>query len=603
MWRYPPLNQRIFISKARSQCYHSSQGADRPEKFKLWKPEAMEKALDAVIEHGVSIRRAALEYDVPRSTLGDRASGRVLPGSNSGPIKILSDQEETELVSFLRRCSAVGYPKTRKDVITLVQRIADSRGLDRQISNGWWEKFCARNPSITLRAPVPLSQARAKATDLEVLENYFDLLQTTMTEHDLLDKPCQIFNIDESGFPLAPKPPKGIHPVGERNAQAINSGNKSQITVLACISAGGHCLPPMVIWDRKTLSPELTNGEIPGTIYGLSENGWVDHELFDTWFHHHFLRYAPSIRPLLLLMDGHSSHYYPGTIYMAAKEKVILFVLPPNTTHLTQPLDKGCFGPLKMKWAEVCHRYTATNPGKVVNRFVFCKLLNEAWAQSMSSGNIMAGFKTTGIYPLDRTAIIAKIKEATTNKEDDLGFIPLCSLVPRALEKPKQVPVFTESELKSFQERYEAKTTCDNRYEQWVKMYHPGDNSQQKKVSNVTVTRIDEKVLIPAPASTIEKFFPRPLSPLHLPTVKPKSCGRVLTSTENLKILKEKEQKKEEEKRKKEENKRQREERKKQKEEHKKQIKEQKSKKNELQQRKTTVIRSGTMSHMHACMN
>ena len=130
-------------------------------------------------------------------------------------------------------------------------------------------------------------------------------------------------------------------------------------------------------------------------------------------------------------------------------------------------------------------------------------------------------------------------------------------------------------------------------------MYHPGDNSQEKKVSNVTVPRIDE-VLIPAPASTIEKFFPRPPSPLHLPAVKPKSCGRVLTSTENLKILKEKEQKKEEEKKKKEENKRQREERKKQKEEDKKQIKEQKSKKNELQQRKTTVTRSGIMSHMHA---
>jgi len=43
---------------------------------------------------------------------------------------------------------------------------------------------------------------------------------------------------------------------------------------------------------------------------------------------------------------------------MAAKEKVVLFVLPPNTTHLTQPLDKGCFGPLKAKWSEVCHKYT-----------------------------------------------------------------------------------------------------------------------------------------------------------------------------------------------------------------------------------------------------
>ena len=97
---------------------------------------------------------------------------------------------------------------------------------------------------------------------------------------------------------------------------------------------------------------------------------------------------------------------------MAAKEQVVLFVLPPNTTHLTQPLDKGCFGPLKMKWAEVCHKYTTSNPGKVVNRFVFSKLLNEAWTQSMTSSNIMAGFKTTGVYPPDRTTITVKTKEA-----------------------------------------------------------------------------------------------------------------------------------------------------------------------------------------------
>lgn len=570
MWQCPPLSQRVFTSKARSHFQSSKSYPDRPETFKLWKPEAMEKALNAVITQGISIRRAALDYGVPKSTLGDRVSGRVVPGSTSGPKRILSDEEEEDLVAFVRRCSAVGYPKTRKDVIALVQRIADSRGINHQISNGWWEKFCARNPSITLRAPVPLSKARAIATDSEIVDNYFDLLQKTITEHDLLDKPCQIFNADESGFPLAPKSPKGIHAIGEHSAQAINSGNKSQITILACVSAGGHCLPPMVIWDRKSLSPELTNGEIPGTIYGLSDKGWVDYELFNIWFHNHFLRYAPAIRPLLLLMDGHSSHYFPDTIHMAAKEQVVLFVLPPNTTHLTQPLDKGCFGPLKMKWSEVCHKYITSNPGKVVNRFVFSKLLNEAWVQSMTSNNIIAGFKTTGIYPIDRTAIIDKIKskESTTSVQDEIGFIPLCSPVPRALEKPKQVPIFTQSEIKSFQEKFEAETTdlsSNSRYQQWVKMYHPGLDIQEKKVTCETASSKGDKVLMPAPASTIKKFFPESL-PVHVPTDKPKSCGRVLTSSENLKMLKEKEQKKEEERKIKEERKKQREERKKQKE-------------------------------------
>ena len=32
----------------------------------------------------------------------------------------------------------------------------------------------------------------------------------------------------------------------------------------------------MVIWDSKTLTPELTHGKVPGMIYGLSVNRWMD---------------------------------------------------------------------------------------------------------------------------------------------------------------------------------------------------------------------------------------------------------------------------------------------------------------------------------------
>ena len=202
---------------------------------------------------------------------------------------------------------------------------------------------------------------------------------------------------------------------------------------------------------------------------------------------------------------------------MAAKEQVVLFVLPPNTTHLTQPLDKGCFGPLKMKWEEVCHKYTTSNSGKVVNRFVFCKLLNEAWTQSMSSSNIMAAFKTTGVYPPDRTAITVKTKEARISMKGELGFIPLCSPVPRALEKPIQIPAFTQPELKSFHKRYEteaANVQGNTRYQQWIKMYHPEQVTQEKQVAeNETITNEGDKVLMSAPTSTIEKFFLHPLTP------------------------------------------------------------------------------------------
>ena len=162
-------------------------------------------------------------------------------------------------------------------------------------------------------------------------------------------------------------------------------------------------------------------------------------------------------------MDGHSSHYYPQTIYKAAEDKVVLFVLPPNTTHITQPLDKGCFGPLKMKWIEVCHEYVKSNPGKVVTRFVFSKLLHQAWT-AMSVSNIIAGFRITGIYPLDRSAIAVITKKPESPKPAGLKFLPLCSPTPhtQALQVAKEVSTFTQQELEDFEKRYTEETAETN---------------------------------------------------------------------------------------------------------------------------------------------
>ena len=137
------------------------------------------------------------------------------------------------------------------------------------------------------------------------------------------------------------------------------------------MSATGQCLPPMIVWARKTMTLNLTVGEVPGTVYGISDKGWMVQHLFKQWFERHFLRYAPAVRPLLLLLDGHSSHYCPETIPLASEEDVILFALPPNTTHLTQPLDKGVFGPCKIHWRRVCHDFRVSHLEQVVNIYNF----------------------------------------------------------------------------------------------------------------------------------------------------------------------------------------------------------------------------------------
>ncbi len=109
---------------------------------------------------------------------------------------------------------------------------------------------------MVLRNASQLSAVRSKATDIDMLGRYFDLLEETLTTYDLRHKPAQIYNMDESGMPLDPldpKPPKLIFQKGCQRATAFSSGNKKQITIVGCVNAAGNVMPPMVIFGLEKL--------------------------------------------------------------------------------------------------------------------------------------------------------------------------------------------------------------------------------------------------------------------------------------------------------------------------------------------------------------
>ena len=116
----------------------------------------------------------------------------------------------------------------------------------------------------------------------------------------------------------------------------------------------------------------------------MSNKGWTDQELFQLWFKNHFLKYAVPNHPLLLLLDGHSSHYEPSSIEFARENGIILFCLPPHTTQDSQPLDTAVFGPLKRHWSDVCHTCFQNNPGIVISKLNFIALF-EGMAKSSYS--------------------------------------------------------------------------------------------------------------------------------------------------------------------------------------------------------------------------
>lgn len=141
MAKYIALKERIVISKRKFDGWHSD-AAVRPSRYSQWDSVGMSKALKAV-ESGLSIRRASEMYGVPKSTLQDRSSGKVQHGCRPGAPSYLTVQEE-ELTAFLMRCAAIGYPHTIAQVLAIVQQIMESKGIDREVSHGWWQRFCQR---------------------------------------------------------------------------------------------------------------------------------------------------------------------------------------------------------------------------------------------------------------------------------------------------------------------------------------------------------------------------------------------------------------------------------------------------------------------------
>ena len=99
------------------------------------------------------------------------SKGKVNMGSRHGPPSYLTTEEE-ELANFLVCCANIDYAHSLSQVLSLVQRIVDSKGIEKMVARGWWQNFCECHRELCHCTAVLLSVARATATDQNVLDHY-----------------------------------------------------------------------------------------------------------------------------------------------------------------------------------------------------------------------------------------------------------------------------------------------------------------------------------------------------------------------------------------------------------------------------------------------
>lgn len=268
----------------------------------------------------------------------------------------------------------------------------------------WLNGFLERNNDLSLRKPEPTSAARAMGFNKIAVSKFFDLFETIVHTHKLT--PSRIVNCDEMGLTTVPKShQKIIATKGRRQVGTLTSAERGQlVTAEICIGADGSYMPPMLIFPRKRIQPELMDGAPPGAWAECHTSGWIQTDIFMSWFKR-FITFSRATKesPVLLLLDGHATHTKNLELIDLARESgVILLCFPPHCTHRLQPLDVSFMKPLSTYYGDEVKSWLRAHPGRVVTQYQIAGLFGKAFVKAALMGTAISGFNKTGIWPPQR---------------------------------------------------------------------------------------------------------------------------------------------------------------------------------------------------------
>ncbi|CAH1276962.1 JRKL [Branchiostoma lanceolatum] len=385
----------------------------------------MQEALRVVREEGKSVYSVAKDFNLARSTLNDRVLEKHedQPGR---PTK-LSSEDEKALVNYSIYMAEKGFPLTAGVIKALAKAVdkesCKKRGEEPRFGgklpgSKWWRCFRRRHPEISMRCPDKLDRARAAMSNSSIIGHHFKTLGDLMTKEKLHQRPYLIYNADETGMSLDAKKSRVIVPTSSKRAPSVSSGGRDHITVMACVSAAGTVIPPMIIFSKSRPSGNFSEGGPPGAVYTYSESGFINTCLFEEWFLNTFMRHCHRERPVLLVLDQHTSHISLKVLTTAMRENIILYGLPPHTSQYSQPLDVTVFSTLKAQWATTLETLQAADTKFLAKKRNFPSIFSTVQDSSFTPNNIKAGFRKAGIYPYNPDAVEGVWKGMSTKSEE-----------------------------------------------------------------------------------------------------------------------------------------------------------------------------------------
>jgi hypothetical protein len=367
-----------------------------------------------------SYRQIAADYHCNRTTLARRHQGvRASCRTKAENQQALHPQQEKELLRYIERLTRQGLPPTRPMIRRFASDIAK-----KELGKGWVDRYIKRyKVNLISRWATGIDRSRYQADSLLKYSLYFELLRSKLSQYDI--EPRNMYNMDKKGFMLGVLTrskrvfSRRLYEEGKIKAH-IQDGNREWITLLACICADGSHIEPSLIYQSASgliqdSWLQAFNPDDHRVHFASSPSGWTNNELGLAWLKQVFdrstkLKAGRGYR--LLILDGHGSHLTMDFIEYCDRNRILLAIYPPHSTHTLQPLDVVMFKPLSSAYSAQIASFMERSQGLTsMSKRDFYPMFMAAWEASFKEATILKAFEATSLSPFNPEVILDRFNQ------------------------------------------------------------------------------------------------------------------------------------------------------------------------------------------------
>ena len=359
----------------------------------------------------LTVKKASEIYNVPRTTLRRRLAGKPAQANITVKSRKLSDLEEETIIQRVLKLESQGFPVrigSVEDMANLLRRERDAS----PVGKNWAENFVRRQPELKTQKTRSYDNQRALCEDPEIIGNWFRLVANFIAKVGIRVE--DIYNFDETGFLMGILGTTTVVTSSDRTTKPklVQPGNREWVTVIQSINSSGWAVPPFLVFKGKWhLASWYEKEQFPyGWRAAVSENGWTTNEVTLEWLKHFekFTRTKTAGKYRLLVLDGHESHHSVEFEEHCRTNNILTLCMPAHSSHLLQPLDVGCFAPLKKAYSRQIENLVRSRITHI-SKEAFIPAFVEAFKATMTKANIQGGFRGAGLVPYDPEVVISQL--------------------------------------------------------------------------------------------------------------------------------------------------------------------------------------------------